>query len=108
MAATQESLEALDERDARALTQKMTVLEDLDRARGAPGLYVVVTESGRSYLVDVDGDVCECDDSLYRGVECKHVRRAKFATGQRDIPSWANRDRVDPQLGEHVDGGGSA
>ena len=94
----------LDQRDVDALTSCMTVLEDVGRARGAPGLYVVVSDSGRSYLVDVEGGCCECDDSLYRHPEggCKHYRRVLLATGRRAIPAWANRDAIDPHLGEHV------
>lgn len=35
-------------------------------------------------------------------------RRVEFATGAREIPAWADREAVDPQLGEHIDTGGSA
>lgn len=105
MAATISADAVLDERDAMALTQYMTVLDDVGRARDADRLYTVVSQSGRTYLVDVDQRACECDDAFYRQPTggCKHVRRVEFATGRREIPSWADRDRVDPALGEHVD-----
>jgi len=63
----------LDERDVRALTECMTVL-DAD----APGFYTVTTESGREYTVDARGGSCSCPDAEYRDPEggCKHVRRA--------------------------------
>jgi hypothetical protein len=94
----------LDGRDVAALTQYMTTLEDVDRARGADSLYVVVAQSGREYLVDAETGACECDDSFYRHPEggCKHVRRVEFATGRREIPAWVDRSRVDAQLGIHV------
>lgn len=92
------------ELDVRALTEYMTVLEDGDvRARGAPGLYTVATESGSQYLVDTGLPACECPDFQYRGRNCKHIRRVMFATGRRDVPGWIDDDDVDPQLGAHVD-----
>lgn len=96
----------LDERDARALTQYLTVLDDVDRAKGAEDLFFVVSESGESYLVDVATGACECPDAEYREPEggCKHFRRCLFATGRRAIPAWIDREPVDPDLGEHVDG----
>jgi len=94
----------LDDRDVAALTEYMTVLEDVGDARGAPGLYSVVAQSGRQYLVDVESGACECDDSFYRDPDggCKHARRARFATGMDEIPAWVNEEAVDPQLGLHV------
>jgi hypothetical protein len=35
---------------------------------------------------------------------CKHAARVAFATGQRSIPTWVDRDAVDPVLGEHTSG----
>lgn len=93
----------LDARDARALTEYMTVLDDLGRARDADGLYVVVSQSGSEYLVDADTGACECPDAEYRDMRCKHVRRVAFATGARPIPTWTDRDALDDQLGAHVD-----
>lgn len=95
----------LDERDARALTEYLTVLEDLGRARGADGLYLVVSQSGSEYLVDAREDRCECPDHEYRGGRCKHLRRVDFATGARPVPIWADREAIDESLGQHVDGG---
>jgi len=101
-------VDVLDRRDADALTRAMTVLDDVGRARGARGLYVVVSDSGRSYLVNADSGACNCDDAFYRnpGGGCVHYRRVQYALGEREIPEWANRDRVDPQLGQQIDGGG--
>jgi hypothetical protein len=99
----------LDERAARALTQFLTVLDDIGRARGAPDLYMVVSESGNEYLVDARHGACECPDAEYRDVTCKHQHRVAFATGRREIPDWVDADAVDPQLGIHVpDVGGEA
>jgi hypothetical protein len=90
--------------DARALREYMTVLDDGDeRARDAPGLYTVTTESGSQYLVDTGLPACECEDFQYRDRHCKHIRRVMFATGRREPPEWATERHIDPQLGEHVE-----
>ena len=96
----------LDERDVRALTECMTVLADIGAAAGADDMYVVTTESGRSYTVDVRHGMCGCPDAEQRDPEggCKHVRRVEFATGERPLPAWVSLDAIDEQLGTHVDG----
>lgn len=103
------SVESLDERDARALTEYMSVLDNVGRARDAPGFYTAVGQNGGTYLVDVETGSCECPDHEYRAESlgpngCKHERRVAFATGERSIPAWVDRDEIDPHLGEHVDG----
>lgn len=103
------SVEQLDERDARALTEYMSVLADVGRARDAPGLFTVVGQNGGTYLVDTHPGACECPDHEYRAGDlgphgCKHQRRVAFATGGRAIPAWVDRDEIDPALGEHVAG----
>jgi len=95
----------VDERDRRALTEYLTVLEDLGRARDANGLYLAVSQSGSEYLVDTREGRCECPDHEYRGGRCKHLRRVEFATGERPVPTWADREAIDEDLGQHVDGG---
>ena len=67
----------VDERDRRALTETMFVRRD------APDLYEVRTESGE-YVVDVREPACSCPDFQYRDVRCKHIRRVRFETGDRD------------------------
>lgn len=95
----------LDERDRRALEQYLTVLPDQGRSQGAPGMAVVVSESGSEYLVDVRGGRCECPDAEYRDAKCKHIRRARYATGVEAIPAAAaSQLDIDPSLGEHCDG----
>lgn len=92
------------ELDLRALTEYMTVLDDGDdRARGAPGLYTVTTQSGSQYLVDTGLPACECPDFEYRSRACKHIRRVMFSTGRRDLPGWTDEGEVDAQLGAHVE-----
>ena len=104
MAAVEAPIEPLSDRDVRALTECMTALDDLGAVAGADGLYVVVSESGRSYTVDISNGACTCDDAFYRQPEggCKHVRRVAFATERREIPAWVDRSAVDDQLGRHV------
>lgn len=101
---TEVSGEPFDERAAKALTEYMVVLEDLPEVRDDSEQYVVVSQSGSTYTVDLRSESCECPDSLHRGVECKHRRRVAFATGRAVIPAWADLDRVHDRLGEHVSG----
>jgi hypothetical protein len=89
-----------DDLDVRALTQFLTVLEDVGRARDAEDLFIVVSESGSEYLVDIREGACECPDHEYRGRKCKHIRRVEFATGCRPVPAGI---AVDEQLGMHLD-----
>ena len=98
--------ESIEPRTARALEQYLTVLPNVGRADGADGLYLVVSQSGKEYLVDgVDG-ACECPDHEHRDVRCKHIRRVAIATGAEPIPADVLEEvTVDEQLGEHVDGG---
>ena len=91
----------LEPRTERALTEYLTVLADVGQARGAPDLYVVISQSGSEYLVDADLGACSCPDAEYRDATCKHARRVAFATGATPIP--AGVDGVDDQLGAHVD-----
>jgi hypothetical protein len=86
----------IEPRTVRALTEKHTVL-----SKGG-GIYEVVSESGRSYAVDMEGTRCTCPDHKHRGATCKHLRRVAFATGEQPIP--ADLDGVDPLLGKHTDG----
>ena len=87
----------LDDRDARALTECMSVLP-----KGGD-VYTVVGENGGTYGVDLREGRCTCPDHEYREVRCKHIRRAEFATGERSIPAWADTDTIDEQLGDHVE-----
>jgi hypothetical protein len=77
----------LDARDVRALTERMSVLDDVGPARGADGIFRVVSQSGSTYTVDLQLGACSCPDSERRNPDggCKHVRRAAFATGERGV-----------------------
>lgn len=79
----------VDKRDRRALTETMFVRRD------APDLYEVRTESG-DYVVDVREPACSCPDFQYRDVRCKHIRRVRFETGDRDAGALA--ETVDDAL----------
>ena len=107
MAVTTEHVDGTEDRelDWRALAEYQTVLEDGDvRARSSEDMFTVTTQSGSTYLVDARLGACECPDFQYRDRKCKHLRRMEFATGARPVPAWIDRDEVDPNLGEHVDG----
>jgi hypothetical protein len=92
----QEVSEQIDDRDRRALEQYLTVLE---APNGRTGEYEVVSESGKSYVVNTLLGTCDCPDSEYRDEKCKHRRRVEFATGHREVPEDVD---ADPQLGIHV------
>jgi hypothetical protein len=95
----------IDKRTVRALTEVMTVLPEQGRVRGANALYLVISGSGSEYLVDTRNGSCECPDSEHRNPEngCKHVRRVRFATGERTVPAWVDPDAV-ADIGVHTDG----
>lgn len=103
-----EKIDGVDDRDARAAVRKLTVLPDEGTARGAPGLFTVVSDSGSEYLVDAVEGTCSCPDHKYRDARCLHLRRVAFATGEQAIPDAIPEGDVDDQLGLHVDGEGSA
>jgi hypothetical protein len=88
--------------DRRAAEGCMAVLPSEGIARGAPGLYTVVAESGREYVVEPTLGSCECADCRYRDRTCKHIRRVQMAVGDRPIPPEADPD---PLLGRHVEAG---
>lgn len=93
----------LEQRDIRALTECMTALPE------GGSVYTVIGESGGGeYRVDAQTGRCTCPDAQYNltdSEQCKHVVRVEYATGQRTIPTWADRDAIDGQLGEHVEAG---
>lgn len=99
--------ECIAPRDARGLTEVMSVLDNVGRARDADDLYLVVSSSGREYLVDIRQRVCECPDFQHNLPDgdrhaCKHIARVTYEIGARPIPGWINRDALDDQLGLHV------
>jgi len=86
----------VEPRTERALTECMTVL-----ALGGD-VYSVTTQSGSEYWVDLQEERCTCPDHKHRNIQCKHLRRVVFATGEQPIPADVND--IDPLLGEQVDG----
>jgi hypothetical protein len=93
----------VDPRDARALTEYMTVLP-----LGGE-VYSVTTESGSEYRVDARTGRCDCPDAKHNlptddgREQCKHSARVAYATGERPVPAWVDTEAVDPDLGAHVD-----
>lgn len=100
----------LDDRDRRALTERMGVLADAPEVAGEPSTFLVVGCHGDSYVVDATTDECSCPDYDHNlptagGREtCKHRARLAFATGERAIPAGVDRDAVDEMLGAHLPG----
>lgn len=103
--------ESIDPRTERALEEPMTVLPGTDPATeptpvvGVDGRVLVVS-TGPEYVVDVEAGRCTCPDAEHRDPDdgCKHVRRARFATGRAPLPVAALEPAdVDEHLGEHTD-----
>jgi hypothetical protein len=93
----------VEKRDVHALTECMTV--DPDAPQVADDAERFEVTSTHTYVVNLRVPACDCPDCLHRGVRCKHIRRVLFATGRKPIPAWvANREAIDPWLGQLVDG----
>lgn len=97
------NVQPIERRSLDALTRCMTVLPDEGAAAGVDGLYTVVSDSGKAYVVDVREGTCECPDHEYRKPSggCIHRRRVAFAIGAEPVP--VGLEGVDPRLGEHID-----
>lgn len=96
----------VEPRTRRAVTEYISILEDGPGVDGADGLYLAVSHSGESYVLDHRTGACECPDAEYNlspGEKCKHQRRLEVILGDREIPDAIDADDVDPQLGEHID-----
>lgn len=98
--ATTGAVGQLDKRDVRALTEYLYAFDDLGWAADAEGCWLVYAEDGTEHRVDAVEGACDCDDAFYRDPDggCKHVRRVRFVTGEREIPVWADRSCIDPWL----------
>lgn len=62
-----------DPRTRRALSEAMDV-----RFGERGPTYVVASESGCRYEVDIEAATCTCPDHQKRGVTCKHIRRVEL------------------------------
>ena len=69
-----------DRRTRRALSERMAVTPV------GGGTYEVDSESGHSYLVDLEGGRCTCPDHVYRGARCKHLRRVAIDVSEGRVP----------------------
>ena len=87
-------------REARALTEYMSIHSAAEVGHETPGEYTVVSKSGRSYRVDLEIGTCDCNDAFYHQPSggCRHLRRVQFATGRRPIPKWIDESELDDQL----------
>ncbi|MFB6140543.1 MAG: SWIM zinc finger family protein [Halosimplex sp.] len=75
----------LDERAARAWTERMAV-----RPLGE-GRYAVDSQSGATYVVDLTEGSCTCPDYQIRGNRCKHLRRVGIEITSRRVPAPGKR-----------------
>ena len=94
-----DALNALTDRDVRALTEPMTVFF----ADEGPAHVVYNENSTEAYTVDMDARDCSCPDSEHNIPKCdtddvcKHIKRVDFTLGDREIPRAA-RQRIDWDL----------
>jgi len=102
----------LADRSRRALTEPLSVVT-LDGTPVADETVVsVISHSGENHTVDVAEGRCTCKDAEYNLPDgdrkvCKHVERARVATGGQVLDAAVIRhlgDEIDPQLGAHADG----
>lgn len=95
--ATRPFKHAINKRDRRALTERLTVIEH------GPDIYQVYSEEGIEYLVDIRAPSCTCPDFMYRKADCKHIRRARIEAGSRDLGSLDEKvqEALD-KLDEHI------
>jgi len=78
-------LRRLDERAARAWTERMAV-----RPLDGP-TYAVDSDSGATYVVDLAAHSCSCPDHRIRGETCKHMRRVAIEISTRRVPPPGKR-----------------
>jgi hypothetical protein len=57
----------------------------------ADGRYAVDSQSGATYVVDLDARSCTCPDSTIRGAVCKHMRRVAIEISTRRVPPPGQR-----------------
>ena len=91
----------VEPRTIRALTETLQVLPDTGRARGADGLYLVVSGSGNEYLVDLREGRCSCPDAEYNldpDERCKHWRKCAIFEEQVQIEEL--REELDDTASE--------
>lgn len=88
----QEVGEQIDDRDARALTEHITVVPTYDGTGDVGG----VSESGRSCRIDTDALEGDCPDAEYNCDDgrCKHTRRYEFAAQIRELPEWVDESAI--------------
>ncbi|MFC6719570.1 SWIM zinc finger family protein [Natrialbaceae archaeon GCM10025810] len=70
----------LEERARRARAEAMSVLALGD------GLYEVESESGHTYMVDLEAGRCTCPDHVFRDARCKHIRRVAIEITEARTP----------------------
>jgi hypothetical protein len=102
MSTTTDTAADLDDRDIRALAEPMIVDADDPELHNDDEAFVYSED--RRYVVNLAAPYCDCKDQHYRTPSggCKHLRRARFALGERSIPEWADRDRLDGQLRQRL------
>lgn len=82
-------MEADESRAERARSERMCVAPQLNDDGLCVGLYVVHSQSGNQYVVDIDrSHGCTCPDTIHnRESLCKHRRRVAMSITETDCPA---------------------
>lgn len=87
--------------EARALRECMVVVED------DPSCYdtheVAVYSGDHYYHVNPVVGFCTCPSDQYNDGPCKHRERVAFERGEKPIPAWVDRAKIDPLLLEKLE-----
>ena len=73
-----------DNRAIKARREEMTVKADV-REGEATGKYLVQSESGNEYKVNMKRGECECNDFQFNQSFCKHQRRVELCFEYADL-----------------------
>jgi hypothetical protein len=102
----------IEKRSRRALTEAMSVVTVDGFPVDGETVVCVISSSGNSYTVDIREGRCECRDIEYNLPDgdrevCKHVERARVATGAEPIDATVVQSlgtEIDDQLGANASG----
>ena len=77
-----------DRRAYRAHTEDMLALPKVDTG-DCTGVYQVHSQSGKTYVVDVESGACNCPDAVHNSPEngCKHARRVAIEISDGVLPA---------------------
>lgn len=88
----------------RALTEPMLTYADHPEAPAE--FEAVVYNESREYLVNLDVGFCTCPGHQFHcepDEDCKHLLRARIASGELEIPEWVTTTAIDDLLRKRLE-----